>query len=326
MGFHRLRACAVCALVVSFLCINSSSVGAQARRQFVPPPPNDDAAKISINTEVISLTVTVTDERGRLLPGLERGAFTLHEDKIAQEITYFSYEDAPLSVGIVFDISGSMTPLKIERAKAALRRFIQTSHAEDEYTLVGFNDRARVLIAGTRDAEALLRAFSGVQPRGQTALYDAVGLAVAQLAHSQYPRRALLIVSDGEDNYSRAGFGEMRRKLLESGVTVYALGVMDWELPGATGRNALQQLAAVSGGQAFFPQNLDEMCAAFEQIALELRQQYSLGYAPTNFAADGKWRKLKISVAPPPGVQRVVVRSRAGYYAVERAQWSGEKP
>ena len=274
---------------------------------------------VRINSDLVSLTVSVTDSSGRAIAGLDKSAFTVFDEKIPQRISFFADDDAPASVVVVFDTSGSMSGSKIEQAKEALARFIETSHVRDEFFLITFNSRAQLLLEKTRDADAVAKKLTYVEPHGDTALYDAVYLAVEKVMHGAYQKRVVILISDGEDNDSRYGFKEVRRRLRESDAIIYAIGTKTNFLPrkGALdGRETLEELASASGGKAFFPRSASAMSEAFERIALELRHLYSIGYRPENFAADSKWHHVKIKVAPPPGFPRLVVRSREGYYAM----------
>lgn len=273
---------------------------------------------VLINTDLISLNVSVTDSYGRAVTGLDRSAFTIFDDKVPQTISFFSDEDRPASIAVIFDTSGSMSGGKIARAKEALAHFIQTGHDRDEYFLIDFDSQARLLLDSTRDGDALFRKLTYVQPRGNTALYDAVYLGIERVLRGAYPKRAILLISDGEDNHSRFSFNELRRSLKESDVIIYAIGVAESFLPrkgGLNGRETLEELASVSGGKAFFPSGGAKMIEAFERIALELRHLYSIGYRPTSLTRNGEWHRLKVKVAPKVGSPRLFVRSREGYYA-----------
>jgi Ca-activated chloride channel family protein len=276
--------------------------------------------QVIINTDLITLTVTVTDTYGRYVSGLDKKAFKIFEDKEEQEIEYFSDDDAPVSVGVIFDVSGSMSGDKIRKAREALSRFIQTSHDSDEYFLIAFNSRAQLLIDKTRDGDAVLNKLTFVETRSNTALYDACYLGVEKVTRGTHPKRALLLISDGQDNNSRYTFSEVRRLLKESDVVLYSIGILGGNDAGSTlgmeGQSYLDELSSVSGGKAFFPNTAAEMDELFERIALELRHQYSIGYRPKNFKNDGKWHKLKVKVTPPRGLPRLFVRSREGYYAI----------
>jgi Ca-activated chloride channel family protein len=283
------------------------------------PPPEVDGPVI-VNTDLITFTVTVTDTYGRFVSGLSKNAFTVLDDKKGQEITFFSDDDSPVSVGVIFDVSGSMSGDKVRRARDALAKFVQTSHNSDEYFLIGFNSRAQLLLDKTRDGNAVLDKMTFVQTRGNTALYDACYLGVEKVQRGTHPKRALLLISDGQDNNSRYTFNELRRLLKESDVVLYGIGILGGGDAGSSlgmeGQGILDELAGVSGGKAFFPRGPAEMDDIFEQIALELRHQYSIGYKPTNFSNDGRWHKVKVKVNPPRGLPRLFVRTKEGYYAI----------
>jgi len=281
--------------------------------------PDDPDKPLRVKTDLVTLTLTVTDQYGRYVSGLNKNAFTINDNNQEQEIQFFSDSDAPVSVGIVFDVSGSMAGDKILKAQQALSRFITTSHPMDEYFLIAFNSRAQLLLDMSRDGEAVLRKLTMVQPSKDTALYDAVYLGVDRVTRGAHQKRALLIISDGQDNASRYNFGEVRRLMKESDVVTYAVGIMDnndsASALGMQGQAFLDELTSVTGGKAFYPQSDVEMDEIFERIALELRHQYSLGYIPKDFQPNGKWRKVKVKVKPPRGLPRLTVRGRDGYYA-----------
>jgi Ca-activated chloride channel homolog len=294
----------------------ASSLDIQADGPRVQPA--DDTKPVIVHSDLVTITVTVTDTYGRFVTGLGQNAFQIVDDKLPQQITFFSDEDAPVSLGVVFDVSGSMRGDKIAKAREALAKFIDTSHSRDEYFLIGFNNRAQLLLDHTRDSDSLLEKLTFVQTKGQTALYDATYLGVERVSRGTHPKRAILLISDGQDNSSRYTFTELRRLLKESDVIIYAIGIVDGHddsALGYTGRAILEELSGVSGGKAFFPSTSAEMNDTFERIALELRTQYSIGYRPSNFANDGKWHKLKIKVQPPRGFPRLFVRGREGYFA-----------
>ena len=280
----------------------------------------DEKVPVITNTDLITLTVTVTDIYGRFVSGLNKNAFSVMDEKQAQEITYFSDDDSPVSVGVIFDVSGSMSGDKVRRARDALAHFIQTSHDRDEYFLIAFNNRAQLLMDRTRDGNAVLDKLTFVQTRSNTALYDACYLGVERVQRGAHPKRALLLISDGQDNNSRYTFNELRRVLKESDVVLYAIGILGGSDAGSSlgmeGQSTLDELAGVSGGKAFYPRGPAEMDDIFEQIALELRHQYSIGYRPVNFSNNGKWHRIKVKVNPPRGLPRLFVRSKEGYYAI----------
>ncbi|HQR32385.1 MAG TPA: VWA domain-containing protein [Blastocatellia bacterium] len=272
-----------------------------------------------VNTELVSLTITVTDPYNRLVTGLDKQHFEIFEDKVKQEITHFSDDDVPVSLGIVFDVSGSMKG-KLERARDALKAFIQTSHNDDDFFLVGFNQRANLLAEFT-DGDTLSNKLHLVDPKGQTAVYDAVYLGIEKVKQGHHDKRALLLISDGQDNSSRYTYGELRKLLKEAGVQIYCIGIV--EMGGGSGgaldmqgQGILEEIAQVTGGKAFFPRTAAELEDQTTRIALELRHQYSIGYMPTNIKKDGQWHKIKVNVKQPRGLPTLKVQHKEGYYAV----------
>ncbi|HXG83834.1 MAG TPA: VWA domain-containing protein [Pyrinomonadaceae bacterium] len=290
-----------------------------------PTPPDDDGKPISVKTDLVTMTLTVTDLYGRFVSGLSKDAFKVFDNNQEQEITFFSDTDAPISIGILFDVSGSMSGEKIAKSRKALERFIGTSHPSDEYFLIAFNSRAQLLLDRTRDGESVLQKLTLVEPKSNTALYDACYLGIERVTSGTRQKKALLIISDGQDNASRYSFNEVRRLMKESDVTVYAVGIMgggdSGSALGMQGQSFLDELTSVTGGKSFYPQTDVELDEIFERIALELRHQYSIGFTPNDFTPDGKWHKTKVKVNPPRGLPRLTVRSREGYYATPNSNF-----
>ena len=321
------RLCSVHRWIFLILILLSGTPSASAQTPEPTPPaqeePNDKP--LSVKTDLVTLTLTVTDLYGRFVSGLNKDAFTVFDGNAEQEITFFSDVDAPVSVGILFDVSGSMSGEKIGKARKALERFINTSHPSDEYFLIGFNNRAQLLLDRSRDGDAVLQRLTLVQTKGNTALYDACYLGVERVTRGTRQKKAMLIISDGQDNASRYNFGEVRRLMKEADVTVYAVGIMDGRdagsITGMQGQAFLDELTSVTGGKAFYPQTDVEMDEIFERIALELRHQYSIGFTPKDFTPDGKWHKTKVKVKPPRGISRLTVRTREGYYATPNTNY-----
>ncbi len=311
-------------LAISGLLFVCFSVSAQpaAKNAFLPASSKSSDDTIKLETQVVSLTVSITDKQGQPVTGLEKPAFQIFEDNVPQEISYFSYRDQPLSVSVVFDLSGSMGREKLQRAKDALKSFAATCHEEDELALIGFNDRAWLVGDRLLAPEALNNAFGSMTARGQTALYDAVELGLKQVAQGHQPRKVLIIISDGEDNRSRTNFRNLRRMAQENDATIYAIGIQDFAPLHGYGKFILEELADLSGGAAFFPSDAEGMNEAFDRIAVALRQEYSIGYVPTSFPTngqtDGKLRRIKLKVdASANGLAngKIVVRHRTGYIA-----------
>src|SRR5215510_5168367 len=271
------------------------------------------------DSELVSLTVTVTDSLNRLVAGLGKGNFEVYEDRVKQEISFFSYDDAPVNLGIVFDVSGSMKG-KLDRARDALKAFIQTSHSDDDFFLVGFKQRANLLAEFT-DGDALANKLTLVDPKGQTALYDAAYLGIEKVKQGRHSRNAILLISDGQDNSSRYTYGELRKLLKEAGVQIYCIGIV--EIGGGAGgtldmqgQAILEEIAQTTGGKAFFPKSGAELEEITSRIALELRHQYSIGYIPTNVKHDGQWHKVKVNVKTPKGWPTTLkALHKEGYYA-----------
>jgi Ca-activated chloride channel family protein len=311
-AFSRFVFCFALLLCVVGIYAQQSLPGTQSQN----PPKKAD---LIFNTEVVTLSVTVTDPYNRLVTGLDRQNFEVFEDKIKQNIVYFRDEDVPVSVGIIFDVSGSMKG-KLDRAREALKAFIQTSHDQDDFFLVGFNQRAN-LVAEFTDGDSLINKLQFIDPKGQTALYDASVLGIEKVKQGRHQKRAILLISDGQDNSSRYTYGELRKMLKEANVQIYSIGIV--EMGGGAGgtldlqgQGILEEVSQTTGGKAFFPRSAAELEDATTRIALELRHQYSIGYEPTNEKRDGKWRKISVKVNPPRGLPRLNVRSKEGYYAV----------
>lgn len=281
--------------------------------------PGNSEGAINLSTNLVSVAVTITDRDGRAIAGLHREDFRIYDDKVEQTIRFFSEEDTPASVAIVFDMSSSMRGRTIERAKEALARFIQTSHPQDEFFLIGFGSHPQVLLEKVRDGQAVLEKLTYVHPAGETALYDAAQLALEQLSQGAYQKHAVILISDGEENHSRCSFSQLRRELQESGDVVFTVRVGNLPLPKSTPLVVLDELAKISGGKSYWPEHSETMDEAFEQIALDLRRQYSIGYLPANFVADGRLHKIKVVLNSPRGRSKdVIARNREGYYAIAK--------
>ncbi len=287
----------------------------------LPTPDTPGESPVRLDTDLVTLTVTVTDPYNRLVTGLDRQHFQVFEDKVKQSIEFFNDDDVPVSMGIVFDVSGSMKG-KLDRARESLKAFVQTSHHDDDFFLVGFNQRAN-LLSEFSDGETLENKLTLVDPKGQTALYDAAYLGIEKVKQGRHNKRALLLISDGQDNSSRYTYGELRKLLKEAGVQIYCIGIV--EMGGSAGgtldmqgQAILEEIAQVTGGKAFFPRSAAELEDATTRIALELRHQYSIGYTPTNVKRDGEWHKIKIQVKPPRGLPPLRVQHKEGYYAVDK--------
>src|SRR5262249_16461153 len=280
------------------------------------PKPAGPDNQITIETGVVNVTVSVTDPYGRFVTGLGKDHFEVFDDRVKQQIAHFTDDDAPVSLGIVYDVSGSMKE-RIARSVRALRRFIETSHNDDDFFLIGFNDRAKLVEDFTTSGDRIVNHLMFVAPHGSTALYDAAYIAVEKVAQGRQKKKALLIISDGQDNNSRYTYKELRNRVKAGDVQIYAIGITD---PGSDslagyGRSVLEEITRMTGGRAFFPNayNEPELVEICTRIALELRHQYSLAFYPTDRDSDAKWHKLQVKVNPPKGLGRLSLSYRDGY-------------
>lgn len=272
--------------------------------------------QFTTGTELVVLHVTVTDRRG-YVPGLPETAFRIFEDDVPQRLRFFGGEDAPATVGLLVDASGSMREGR-DRVVAAVTSFVADSHPQDEVFALAFNEHVVPVLPAempfVNDARTLQAALTrAIVARGRTALYDAVAAGLAEVARGHHARRALVLVADGGDNASTLGFDQLLRRAQSSNATIHAIGLLDPVDREASPRR-LRALAAATGGTAHFPRGLDDVDEAFERIARDLRQGYTLGYVPDADAPDGRFRRLRVEVTPPDG-RRVTVRTRAGYLA-----------
>jgi Ca-activated chloride channel family protein len=273
---------------------------------------------LKTETEMTLVNVTVTDPIGRLVTGLERDNFRVYENGVEQEIVKFTSEDAPVSIGVIFDMSGSMTD-KIDKSRLAAVQFFRTANPQDEFFLVNFNDRAQLVSQFTGSVDELQNRLMYTAAHGMTALFDGVYLGLSQMKGAHNTKKALLIISDGGDNHSRYSETDVRKFVQEADVQIYSIGLFEAD-GGPTpeersGPTLLSDLTGMTGGRSFTVQNLNELPDIATKISMELRNQYVIGYTPTDRAHDGKWRKIKIKLRPPKGLPPLTVDAKNGYYA-----------
>jgi Ca-activated chloride channel family protein len=274
-------------------------------------------ARIRVDVNLVQVPMTVTDPMNRLVTGLEKENFALYDNNSQQTIKYFSSDDAPLTIGIVFDLSGSMSS-KFARARKALTEFLRTSNPQDEFFVVGFNDRPAVIVDYTSDVDDVEARMVMLKPENRTALIDAVYLGVDHLRQAKYERKALLIISDGGDNRSRYTEGELRRVVRESDVQIYSIGIFDTYAATSEeqlGPVLLSEICEMTGGRLFKVGDIGDLSDIASRISAELRNEYVVGYTPSEVKHDGNWRKLKVRLLPPPGLPQLTVHFRQGYYA-----------
>lgn len=267
-----------------------------------------------VDVDTVVVRVSVMDPLNRYVVGLKREDFKLFEDKIEQTVTHFSNGPAPLSVGFVFDTSGSMED-NILSARNSVVSFLEQSDPDDEYVLITFNDRARLLQGFTSRGEDIQNEISISSPKGRTALYDALYLGLEKMRDARHDKKALIIITDGEDNSSRYTFTEVKELAQESDVLIYVIGERG-EL--GFGRFVISDIAGLTGGRAFFPDSFKQLEYLVDLIHAELRAQYLLSYTPTNRRLDGRWRKIKVRLDSPEGLPDLKVRAKEGYLAPKR--------
>jgi len=322
---RRVSLIACTALAIASAVVVPNSIAAQeAPAGPASPPPSGDSVilrkgqPIRTETDLTLVGASVTDPMGRLVTGLEQENFRIFEDGMEQEILRFSSEDVPVSIGVIFDMSGSMAD-KIDKSKQAAVQFFRTANPQDEFFLVDFNDRAQLVSAFTGSVDDLQNRLMYTGAHGLTALYDGVYLGLSQMRGAHNTKKALLIISDGGDNHSRYSETEVRKFVREADVQIYAIGLFEPD-GGPTpeerqGPGLLADLTAMTGGRAFAVQNLNQLPDVASKISMELRNQYVLGYRPSNRAHDGKWRKIKVKLRPPKGLPPLTVSAKTGYFA-----------
>jgi Ca-activated chloride channel family protein len=282
---------------------------------------NQPSDRVQLSTAIVNVVISVTDPYGRFVTGLGKDHFEVFDDKVKQQIAHFSDEDAPVSLGIVYDVSGSMKE-RISRSIRALKRFIETSHDDDDFFLIGFNDRAKLVQDFTPSGDQVVSHLMFVQPKGSTALYDAAYLAVEKVQQGRHTKKALLLISDGQDNNSRYTYKELRNRVKEADVQVYAIGITDPASDSLSGfgRSVLEEITRMTGGRAFFPNayNEPELVEICTRIALELRHQYSVGFYPSDVTSLAKWHKVNVKVNPPKGLGRLSLSYKEGYQSFKK--------
>lgn len=269
------------------------------------------------DVDLVLVPVSVTDPMNRLVTGLEKENFLLSDNGQPQEIRHFSSEDAPISLGVIFDVSGSMSN-KIDKSRDAVVEFFRTANPQDEFFLITFSEKPEVLADFTQSVEDIQSRLVYAEPKGRTALLDAIYLGMTRMRKARYEKKALLIISDGGDNHSRYTEGEIKSMVKESDVQIYGIGLYDRDFKTAEEREGpalLSEVTEVTGGRTFTIGSTSELADVATKIGIELRNQYVLGYRPINPARDGKWRKIKVRLNPPKGLPPLHVYAKTGYYA-----------
>lgn len=277
--------------------------------------------KLSADSTLVVIPVTVTDASNHFVLNLDRDRFSVFEDGVKQRVSQFADEDAPLSIGLLVDVSGSMGR-KLAVSQSAVAEFLKTMNPADEAFLIEFSDRAEVAQGFTRDMAALTNKMKTLQPGGLTALLDAVHLGLEQMKRARNSRKALLILSDGGDNNSRYSSAEIKETVRQADVQIYSMGVFEPVLAlglGAaevSGPALLTEISEQTGGRVFPARSLSALPSIARRIGVELRNEYILAYAPSNANKDGKYRKVEVKLQAPDGLSGLKSRWRTGYYAL----------
>jgi len=292
----------------------------ELRPKTIAAIPSRIAVNVHIESNLVLVPVSVCDRMNRPITGLEKDHFKIFDDKIEQTVTHFAMEDEPLAVGLVFDVSGSMGS-KLKRSRMAAAAFFREANPDDEFFLVEFNDKARLTVPLTENTEEIQNRLAFEKSKGRTALVDAIMLGLQEMRKSKKTRKALLVISDGGDNCSRYTEGELRSRVRESDVLIYAIGI--YEPSGARGRTPeeiagpgrLGEIAEQTGGRHFPVDSLSELPDVAAKISIELRNRYMLGYSPSNKERDGRYHHVQIKIQPPRGLPALHAFWRLGYYA-----------
>jgi Ca-activated chloride channel homolog len=286
----------------------------------VDPSLKTHTRPMKVDVDLVLVPVTVTDPMNRLVTGLERDNFQVLDDNDMQEIRHFSSEDSPISLGVIFDISGSMSS-KIQKSREAVVEFFKTANPADEFFMISFADKPELLADFTQSIEEIQGRLVTAVPHGRTALLDAIYLGINQMKKAKHQKKALLVISDGGDNHSRYTEGELKSLVKEADVQIYAIGIFDMSPTTPEerlGPAMLGQISDITGGRTFTIDNPNELADVATKIGIELRNQYVLGYRPKHPARDGKWRKIKVKLKPPKGLPPLHVYAKTGYYAPQQ--------
>jgi len=301
---------------LALLVLTALSSWALAQEPSPLPSRPGDEYTFKVNVDVVVLRATAQDRKNILVSGLNQDDFQVYEDGVRQPTKYFSHEDVPVTVGLVVDNSGSMKPKRHNVVAAALA-FARSSNPQDQMFVVNFNEKVSLGLPGniafTDQAAQLQVALSRVAADGETALYDAIAVALEHLKKGVRDKKVLIVVSDGGDNASKHKLTEIMAMVGQPGVIIYTIGIFD-DQDADRNPGVLKRLAKQTGGEAFLPESLKEVTPICERIARDIRNQYTIAYVPTNRKRDGTYRVIQVK-ASAPGYGRLSVRTRTGYFA-----------
>ncbi len=311
------KSCFIIALSLSTLMVAAQDKPQPQKGQ------TDKDYSLRVQTVEVNLPVSVLDKEGRPVDGLKQENFQVFEDKVQQTIKTFRHEDIPLSLGLVIDNSGSMRN-KRERVNSAALAFVRESNSDDETFIVNFDDSAYLEQDFTGSIGDLVDALDNIDARGETALYDAIYLSADHVKAGKKDKKAILLITDGEDNVSKYGINKVIETLRQSKVTLYAIGLLEEDdqrgglfkkPPSKKAKDDLLKFAEITGGQAFFPKNLDEVEDITKRIAHDIRNHYTITYTPTNANLDGSWRQVSVKITTPKNMGKITWNAKPGYYA-----------
>jgi VWFA-related protein len=312
------------------LLISAGTLCAAPSEQPAPEDPDKTAAPqevaqrpIRIEVPLVLVQVSVIDPYNRFVTGLEKEHFEVFEDKKEQAIAHFSNEDVPLSAGLLFDSSGSMSD-KLDKARMAVMQFFRSSNPEDEFFLISFNDRPSQMTDFTSDEGTLQSKLNFTEAKGRTSLLDAIYLGLHEMRKARHSRKVLLIFSDGGDNHSRYSEGDIKKAVRESDVQIYAVGIYEpYSSRSRTpeelaGPSLLTEIAEMTGGRQFPVENPNDLPDIARKIGRELRSLYVIGYTPSNDVRDGKYRRIQVRLNAPRGLPPLQLFNKSGYYAPQQ--------
>jgi len=320
-----ISAGAVCLLAITLALSGQNSPQLQqAPKGSAQKPADDEPFALKLDVRRVLIPVSVTSKDGKTLDNLPQTSFQIYEDNVLQEINIFAHDDVPLSLGLVIDNSGSMRN-KRQRVNSAALTFVRESNTEDETFIVDFDDEAYLRQQFTGSMSDLVDALSDINTQGETALNDAIYVSLDYMKKGSREKKALLVISDGEDNKSKYGINKLMEHIrISKDVTIYAIGLLEEndergglfsKSPSKRAKEDLTKIAEMTGGEAYFPRTIDEVGDICRKIARDLRNQYTIGYTPKNTKNDGGDRAIRVNVIPPPGTPKLNVRARSGYTA-----------
>ena len=322
-SFGRFLPACVALLALSALLITIWPLAAQIPNvpNAAPPPPGQaggQEGRIRVDVNLVVLHTTVLDDRGRFAEGLKQENFRVLEDKVEQKLSVFKREDIPVSMGLVIDNSGSMRD-KRPRVNQAAITLVEASNKQDEAFVVNFNDDFYLDLDKdfTSSVPELKEALERIDSRGSTALYDAIIGSLDHVKKGHKDKKVLLVVTDGEDNTSHNTLEKTIREVQKTDTVIYTIGLLSEESKknAKRAKRALEQISQASGGLSYFPENVEDVHSICEQVAHDIRNQYTLAYYPTNTKRDGTFRAVQVEVIPPRGRGKLIARTRNGYYA-----------